>query len=452
MAARIKLKLISPAVEDNAPVTSLSLAVIAALTPEDVDISVKDDLQDRLRGEDDLKGFDLVGITCSTKTAPRAYEIAKMCRETGIPAVLGGIHPTADPEEALEHCDTVVIGEAEETWPILIKDFRRGKLERTYRQKDFTRPSEIPAARRDIYNPKNYFPVDVMQATRGCPYQCDFCSVRRFFGGRYRYRPIEDVVSEIRTLPHKMVMFADDNIVGHPGYSRRLLEALIPLRKKWIGQASLAGLDNEDNIRLMARSGCTGLLIGFESISEDNIRASGKFQNKPAEYMGIVENLHRNGIAIWASFMFGLDYDDKTIFERSVRFAIDAKFFSSVFAIVNPYPGTALYQRLKDEGRLTRERWWLQEDQESCAPHFHPKGMTREELLEGWKWAWKEYYTYSSIVKRFQWEYPPTLANKFIHFPFNFFQRRFVLRKIIGGERLGWSKYPWKKRKDRKGD
>lgn len=443
MKSKVRVELITPAVEDNAPIPNLSLATVAALTPPEMRVSFTDDLINPVDLNGDLKDVDLVGITCSTKTAPRAYEIAKAYRERGAPVVLGGIHPTAVPEEALEHCDAVVVGEAEEIWPHLIEDFQRGNLERIYQREGFTPPEQIPQARHDIYNPKDYFPLDPLQATRGCPYLCDFCSVRRFFGGTYRYRPVEDVVEEVRSLRHKVIMFADDNIVGHPRYSRQLLEALTPLRKWWIGQASLAGLEDEEMIKLMARSGCVGLLIGFESISDQNIKLSRKYQNRPAEYQQIIHNLHRHGIAIWASFLFGFDHDDKGIFERTVRFAIEAKFFSVVFAILTPYPGTALYQRLKEEGRLTDERWWLLGDQEACAPHFHPRKMTREELREGWEWAWREYYSYSSILKRFQWEYSPTLVNKIIYFPFNIFQRRFIRKKILKGERLRWTKLPW---------
>ena len=444
MKAKIRLELITAAVEDNAPIPNLSLATVAALTPPQVEISFSDDLIHPIDLDGGLKDVDLVGITCSTKTAPRAYEIARAYRERGVPVVLGGVHPSAMPEEALEHCDAVVVGEAEQSWPRLIEDFQKGNLERIYQQEGFTPPEQIPQARRDIYNPKDYFPIGSLQATRGCPYLCDFCSVRKFFGGTYRYRPLGDVIEEVRSLRHKVIMFADDNIVGHPRYSKALLEALVPLRKRWIGQASLAGLEDEEMIKLMAKSGCMGLLIGFESISEENIRLSRKYQNRPDKYQHIIRNLHRHGIAIWASFLFGFDHDDKGIFERTVRFAIEAKFFSVVFAILTPYPGTALYERLKEEGRLTYEKWWLLEDQEAHAPHFHPRGMTREELREGWEWAWREYYSYSSILKRFQWEYPPNLVNKVIYFPFNLFQRRFVHKKILGGERLGWTKMPWR--------
>jgi radical SAM superfamily enzyme YgiQ (UPF0313 family) len=450
MKARIRLELITPAVEDNAPIPNLSLATVAALTPPEVQISFSDDLIHPVNLDGALKGVDLVGITSSTKTAPRAYQIARAYRERGVPVVLGGIHPTAMPAEALEHCDAVVVGEAEESWPRLIRDFQRGNLERIYRQEGFTPPEEIPPARHDIYNPKDYFPVSPLQATRGCPYLCDFCSVRRFFGGTYRYRPLEKVIAEISSLRHKVIMFADDNIVGHPRYSQHLLESLIPLRKWWIGQASLAGLEDEEKIKLMAKSGCKGVLIGFESISEENIKAARKYQNRPADYLKIIHNLHRHGIAIWASFLFGLDHDDKGIFERTVRFAIEAKFFSVVFAILTPYPGTVLYERLKEEGRLIDERWWLLENQGARAPHFQPLSMTREELRQGWERAWQEYYSFSAILKRFQWEYPPNLVNKGIYFPFNLIQRRFVHKKVLGGERLGWTKLPWKSGRTKK--
>jgi radical SAM superfamily enzyme YgiQ (UPF0313 family) len=450
MKARIRLELITPAVEDNAPIPNLSLAAVAALTPPEVQVSFSDDLIHPIDMDGGLKAVDLVGITSSTKTAPRAYEIAQAYRKRGTPVVLGGIHPTAMTEEALEHCDAVVVGEAEECWPRLIEDFRRGNLKSIYQQGDFTPPAEIPPARHDIYNPKDYFPVSPVQATRGCPYLCDFCSVRRFFGGTYRYRPLENVIAEVRSLRHKVIMFVDDNIVGHPRYSQHLLEALIPLRKWWIGQASLAGLEDEERIKLMAQSGCKGLLIGFESVSEDNIRSAKKYQNRPTNYLKIIDNLHRHGIAIWASFLFGLDHDDTGIFERTVRFAVEAKFFSVVFAILTPYPGTALYERLKEEGRLIDEHWWLLENQEARAPHFHPLGMTREELRKGWEWAWEEYYSYSAIVKRFQWEYPPTLVNKAIYVPFNLMLRRFVRKKVLGGERLRWTKLPWRSGRGKK--
>lgn len=448
MAAKIRLELIEPSAEDNAPIPTLSLPVLAALTPEDVEVSFTDDLINPIHLNSGPKDADLVGISCSSKNALRAYEIARTYRGRGTPVVLGGVHPTAVPDEARDHCDSVVVGEAEMLWPRLLEDYRKGQLEPVYRQEGFTPPEDIPAARRSIYDPKQYFRVSPVQATRGCPFLCEFCSVRRFFGGTYRCRPLDQVIEEIRSIPQKYILFVDDNIVGLPRYSRGLMEALVPMKKKWIGQASLAALQNEEDIDLMTKSGCVGLFIGFESISEETLKSIRKYQNKPSRYRQIIHNLHKRGITIWASFMFGLDHDDEGVFERSVQFAVDAKFFSVNFTILTPYPGTAIYERLKSEGRLLNDKWWLLEDQEKHAPHFLPRDMSRERLLEGWRWAWEEYYSCSSIIKRFQWEYPWSMGNKLVYFPFNFIHGHFVRKKILGGERMGWLKAPWKRRSD----
>ena len=431
----MKLELISPASEENARVPTLSLPLIAALTPLEVAISIIDDLITPLNLETDLKEVDLVGITVLSGTALRAYQIADAYRKKGTTVILGGIHPTAVPDEAIGHADAVVIGEAEESWPQVIRDFRRGVLKPFYRQERLTSLSDLPVPRRDIHGSRGYFPLGVVQATRGCPYRCEFCSVRTFFGDTFRLRPVGDVISEIRGIRHRLIMFNDDNIIGHPRYSRELLQALAPLKKKWVGQASLAGLRDERTIRSMAQSGCIGLLIGFESIIEENIASIGKLQNKPSQYMEVIETLHRHGIAIWGSFIFGFDHDDPTVFERTVEFAIRAKIFSAVFAVLTPYPGTEFYNRMRAEGRLTDERWWSKEDQQDRAPHCEPRGMSRQQLRDGWKWAWKEFYSPRSIIRRFQWEFPATLVNRLIYFPFGFMQNRFMRRKILEGRR-----------------
>jgi radical SAM superfamily enzyme YgiQ (UPF0313 family) len=431
----VKIELIVPAVEENAPIPNLGLPILAALSPPDVEISITDDLLTPIDLEKDLKEVDLVGITVLTKTALRAYEIADGYRKKGIPVVLGGIHPTALPEEAKEHADSVVMGEAEEVWPSLIEDFRIGNLKSFYRQERFTELSKIPRPRREILPRKGYFPLDVIQATRGCPFRCEFCSVRKFFGDTYRFRPISEVVEEMKTLRHRLIMFNDDNIIGNPFYSKELLKALIPLKKKWIGQASLSGLRDAENVALLAKSGCIGLLIGFESLSKSNLIQSQKYQNDPTEYREVIHTLHRFGITIWGSFIFGFDEDDPSIFEETVAFAIQTKLFSVVFALLTPYPETAFYQRVKEEGRLVQDQWWLLERQEESAPFFIPKKMSSEVLREGWKRAWKEFYSFPSIWKRFHWDYSPTLINRFVYFPFQWMQHRFTKKKILEGRR-----------------
>lgn len=427
--------------EENAPIPNLSLPILAGLTPPDVQIIYTDDLLTPIDPEKGLKDVDLVGITVLTKTALRAYRIAGAYRKKGIPVVLGGIHPTALPEEAKPYADSVVTGEAEEIWPHLIEDARMGRLKPFYRAERFTDPGKIPRPRRDIFPKKGYFPVDVVQVSRGCPFHCEFCSVRKFFGDTYRFRPISDVIEEIKTLRHRLVVFNDDNIFGDSSFSRELLKALIPLKRRWVGQISLSALKEADHIDLLARSGCVGLLIGFESLSKESLIRTHKYQNDPGQYRKIIDRLHRSGIAIWGAFIFGFDEDDLSVFEATASFAIESKLFSAAFSILMPYPETAFYHRIKQEGRLIEDRWWLLESPEASAPHFLPVKMTREALREGWKRAWKEFYSSPSILKRFHWNYPPTLANRLIYFPFQWMQRRFTQKKIIEGRRRFRTKF-----------
>jgi radical SAM superfamily enzyme YgiQ (UPF0313 family) len=431
----VKIELIVPAVEENARIPNLALPILAGLSPTDVEISFTDDLLTPIDVEKGLKEVDLVGITVLSKTALRAYEIADAYRKKGIPVVLGGIHPTALPEEAKEHADSVVLGEAEEVWPHLVEDARMGNLKPFYRQEGYTDLSKIPIPRREILPKRGYLPLDVVQVTRGCPFRCEFCTVQKFFGEAYRSRPISDVVDEVRRLPHRWMMFNDDNIIGNPSYSIELLKALIPLKKKWFSQASLSGLKKIENVEWLAKSGCTSLLIGFESLSKKNLMRSQKFQNDPAEYREIIESLHQHGIAICGSFVFGFDEDDPSVFEETVSFAIQTKLFLAIFMILTPYPGTTFYNRVKNEGRLVQDQWWLLEKPEDYAPYFLPMKMSAEALREGWQRAWKEFYSFPSIWKRFHWDYSPTLINRFAYFPFQWMQHRFTKKKILEGRR-----------------
>jgi len=431
----VKIELIVPAVEENARIPNLALPLLASLSPPDVTLSFTDDLLTPIHLDKDLKEVDLVGITVMTKTALRAYEIAEAYQKKRIPVVLGGIHPTALPEEAKKYADSIVMGEAEEVWPQLIEDAKRGDLKPFYRQGSYTTLSNIPIPRRDILPRRGYLPLDVVQVTRGCPFRCEFCSVQKFFGETYRFRPISNVVEEVRRLRHRWMMFNDDNIIGNHSYSKELLTALIPLKKKWFGQASLSGLKAIENVELLAKSGCTSLFIGFESLSKKNLVTSKKVQNDPSEYREIIDTLHRFGIAICGSFVFGFDEDDLSVFEETVSFSIQTKLFSAIFMILTPYPETAFYHRVKNEGRLVQDQWWLLKNPDDSAPHFLPKKLSGHALHEGWKKAWKDFNSFSSIWKRFHWDYSPTLINRFVYFPFQWMQHRFTKKKILEGKR-----------------
>jgi radical SAM superfamily enzyme YgiQ (UPF0313 family) len=429
MKGDMKIELISPAAEDSARLTPLALATLAALTPPQMEVSFSDDQITPVPLGAGLKDVDLVAISVLSKTAHRAYQIADAYRQKGIKVVLGGIHPTTMPEESSAHADAVVIGEAEEIWPKLLEDFQANRLQPIYRQDRSIDLNCSPLPRREIFQPfrRRYTPLDVVQTTRGCPFHCDFCTVSPIFGARYRMREVDSVVAEIEALKRPGLLFADDNVIGNVPYFRRLFTALTPFKLRWIGEASLAGLEDEENLEILEKSGCKALFIGFESLSGE-LKGVGKVQNHPDRYGEIIRRLHDHGIIAYAAFMFGFDFDDPSVFERTVEFAIANKIILAQFAILTPYPGTPFYARLQAEGRLLREKWWLEPNQEILAPHFRPKLMAPEQLREGWKWAWREFYSFSSIWKRKDlW---PALHAHLIYLPMNLRQRHFARHKI----------------------
>jgi len=425
----MRIEFISAAAEDSARLTPLALATLAALTPPDIDVGFSDDQIHPIDLNDGFQGADLVAISVMSKTAYRAYQIADACRKKGIKVVLGGIHPTVLPEEASAHADVVVVGEAEILWPRVIADFQANRLQRFYRQDGVVDMNHSPVPQRGIFksHSRSYVPLDVVQTTRGCPFDCDFCTVNPVFGSRFRMREIEKVVAEVQGLTRWGILFADDNVIGNVPYFQKLFTALEPLKLRWIGEASLAGLDNEENLKILQKSGCKALFIGFESLSPQ-LKTIGKPQNNPARYGEVIRKLHDHGIIAYAAFIFGFDFDDPSVFERTVEFAIANKVILAQFAILTPYPGTRLYTRLQAEGRLLQDKWWLVPNQEILAPHFRPQLMEPEQLREGWKWAWREFYSFSSIWKRK--DFWPALHPYLAYLPFNLRQRHFARHKI----------------------
>jgi len=372
----------------------LGLAIVAALTPPEVEVSLTDE---NVTVIDFHKETDLVGITALTVTARRAYEIADTFRARGVKVVLGGMHPSVMPEEASQHADAVVIGEAEGIWPGVVEDFKANKLQRMYRQHE--RPSllGLPIPRRDLFTEGAYFARHTVSTTRGCPYSCSFCSVTSFFGHTYRCRPVEEIINEVETLSErKLIGFVDDNIVGNPKFAKELFRALIPYKIKWVAQASVTIAKDDELLRLAAASGCIDLFLGFESLSQANLVAVGKRINVVDEYEDVIRKVHSHGIAIHGFFILGLDEDDEDVFKRTLCFAQKMRLESAQFAWPVPYPGTALCETLDKAGRIVTKDW----SQYESNIVFEPKKMSRETLQKGRDWVWREFYSIPSIWKR----------------------------------------------------
>ena len=425
----MQIELIAPVSTASATLPRLGLGLLAACTPPSDEIIYTDEVVRPFDLGRDVKEVGLVGISVDSKTARRSYDIADAYRRRGVPVVLGGIHPTACPEEARSHADAVVVGEAEDVWPRLLEDAKARRLAPLYRP-SLPDLAGKPFARRDLFRSRRYIPFQVLQSMRGCPYPCEFCSVSTANGTTMRFRPADDVLEELKTLG-TLIMFGDDNVMIHRAYARDLFTRMIPLRKHWIGQCSLAAVRRLENVQLMAASGCKALFVGFESIDEETTRFTGKKQNRPSEYRDTVAMLREHGISVWGSFVFGFDTDDPEVFDRTVEFAIDMRLTMATFAMLCPYPGTALYRRLAAEERLTDPRWWLCEYHEGDGPHFVPKQLTREQLREGWSRAADRFYSYGSMWRR--WEVRPRSSwiQRIGFWPLNVMSRRMARTRTL---------------------
>jgi radical SAM superfamily enzyme YgiQ (UPF0313 family) len=368
--------------------------MVAALTPLEVEVSLTDE---NVTVIDFQKEIDLVGITALTITAKRAYEIADTFRAKGVKVILGGSHPSALPKEASQHADAVVIGEAEGIWANVIEDFKANKLQRIYSQREQPSLLNLPIPRRDLFADGAYYFRNTISTTRGCPHACSFCSVTSFFGHTYRCRPVEEILKEIETMNYKkLICFVDDNIAGKPKFAKELFRALVSYKLKWIAQASVTIARDDELLKLAAASGCMILLIGFETLSQDNLAAMGKRVNVVDEYEMVIRKIHSHGIAIHGFFILGLDEDDEYVFERTIRFAQKMQLESAQFAWPVPYPGTALYKSLDKAGRIITKSW----SQYESIVVFEPKLMSREILQKRRDWVWREFYSLPSIWRR----------------------------------------------------
>lgn len=396
----MKLLLVSPCQYEHRRfatalrIPQISLNIIAALTPSNYEVKIVEEELEKVNFDEDC---DIVGISTMTANAPRAYKMAMEFKKRGKTVVIGGVHATVLPHEAIRYADAVVIGEAEDTWGILLNDFEQGKLQRFYtsHQPD---ASLCPLPRRELSPKSNgLFNVMPIVTTRGCPYDCDFCCVPQFFGKKLRSLPVEKVVEDIIASKGKTFLFLDDNIIGHPKYAKALFKALIPLKIKWVGQASVSFVKDTELMKLAAQSGCAILFFGLESVSTSTLKKMRKSIKELIDNEEAIKKVKGFGIVFHASMVFGFDEDDKSIFDETLEFLMKNKIATVTFNILTPYPGTRIYDKFKEEGRLITEEWQYYDHNTVV---FRPKNMTPQELLEGHLYARKKFYSMSSIIRR----------------------------------------------------
>lgn len=377
----------------------LPAATIAGLTPEGIDIQFYDDRMEIIPFDEPT---DLVAISVETYTAKRAYQIATEYRKRGIPVVMGGFHATLRPQEVSQYAESVVSGEAETIWPLLIDDFRHGKLEKFYR------PTARPSLSglkpdRSIFRGKRYLPIGLVEAGRGCHFKCEFCAVQSVFDSTQTRRPADETIAEIESLKRdkKLFFFVDDNITSNMDQAKEFFRALIPLRIRWVSQSSINAAHDEEFLDLLVRSGCQGVLIGFESLNPANLRNMNKsFNTMRGGFEKALTNLRRHNIRIYGTFIFGYDGDTPESFPETVAFARDHSLYIAAFNHLTPFPGTPLYQRLESEGRLLYDSWWLDDRYSYNRIPFQPRGMEPDMLQRGCLDARRRFYSWPSIMKR----------------------------------------------------
>ncbi len=374
----------------------LTLTTLAALAPPELGIEFQ--LFDEGTGDVPLDvEADLVGLTVLTGSSARAYELSAHFRARGIKTVLGGPHVTLMPQEAQQHADAICAGYAEESWPQLLRDHARGQLKPRYNQGAEFKLTNLPFARRDLFDGRNYLTQAVFEATRACAHDCEFCVAPAAWGRKQFQKPVDHVAEDIRRVGKKKIIFIDLNLISDRAYARQLFEALVPLKVKWFGlSTSLIGRD-PGLMELMARSGCSGLLIGFETVNAMNLGTINKKFNDPTLYRQLVDDLHRLKIGVQGCFVFGGDEDRDDVFARTAEFVIETGIDLPRFALLTPFPGTPLHHRLEREGRILTRDWQLYDGQHVV---FQPRHMSAERLLQGHLEAWRRVYSYSSIARR----------------------------------------------------
>lgn len=341
--------------------------------------------------------FDLVALTVNTPNAVHCYEIAQHFQQQGSYVVAGGPHVTLLPQEAQAHFDTIILGEAEQTWPRFLSDFLHSRLRPLYQSSHPVLLTALPSPRRDLIG-KRRFTAGSAIATRGCRYGCAYCCLKQIYHASFRTRPIREVVNDLRCIRSKYFVFWDDNFFSNPTHAKALLTAMIPLKKRWAAQVTLADCQDKELLTLARRSGCVYLFVGLESFSEQGLASVNKTINQTDRYGTLIDKIHRQGICVQAGIMFGFDTDDVTVFAKKLRRSQDIGLDGATVSILTPLPGTPLYHQMQQQGRLLTHDWTYYDGK--TAVTYLPKHMSPQELFAGYMWFRQQFYSLRSIMKR----------------------------------------------------
>ncbi len=414
----------------------LIFSVFNAITPKDVEIEYFDE---RIETIPDVIDSDVIALSVETFAAKHAYALAKKYKTPKNHIVMGGFHPTALPDEALEHCDTVLVGDAEDTWIEYLSDLKKGIEKRKYVSSN-KQPLERLDFNSKAFSGKKYVPIGLVQFSRGCKFNCDFCSVSQFYKCGVRQKNIQTIVEEIRGIKEKILFFIDDNIFLNETSAIELFNAIKPLKKKWACQISIDVAMNDVLLTAMKKSGCILVLIGFESLDPYNLKLMNKRANLNIEtYEKAIKNIYRHRLMIYATFVLGYDNDTRDSIDKTLEFAMKHNFAVANFNPLIPFPNTALYERLKKENKLIFEKWWLKSGYRYGDTVFYPENMTPNDLYEGCKNARFSFNSYINIFKRlFRNKIHLSPFNAIMFLALNLISRKEIHRKqdkILGEEK-----------------
>lgn len=396
---------------DEGRMQPLQLGILGALIPDDIETVIYDDRMEKIPYDEH---YDMVMITVETFTAKRAYEISAEFQKRGITVIMGGMHAKLLPEEVENYCDSVIVGDAELILKQVINDFKDNQLKKRYYANVQIPPQKGIIPKRSLFDNKGYLPIALIQFSRGCHFNCNYCAVSKYFEQKHYCRDIEEVVQEIKAQDQKLLFFVDDNFIANKQKVKELLRALIPLKIKWVSQGSLDMLYDDELMELVVKSGGLGFVIGFESINESSLDCMKKSINKSRgfdNYKWEIERLRYWGLQTWAAFTIGHDTDTVDTIKATCEFALDNKFTFAAFNTLMPYPNTPLYEQLKAQNRLLYDgKWWLSNDYKFNYAAFIPKNMSPDELTEAGFYCRDRFNRLSSLFKR-MWEPRTNMAS-----------------------------------------